>query len=160
MISACIGVIVNIYTGFGGLWGLFGGLAMLYWLHADQKKSETARRLLILNAFGFLKGTSLGPLIQMLIYVDPSIIITALLGTTVVFACFSLAALVAKRRSYLYLAGFLSSAAAVMGILGFMNIFLQTESIFLFQLYGGLMMFCGFVIFDSQLIIEVKYSIQ
>jgi len=156
VISASIGVFVNMYTGFGGLWGLFGGMAMLFWLHSDQNKSDTGRRVLILNAFGFLKGTSIGPLIQMLIYVDPSIIITALLGTTTVFICFSLAALVAKRRSYLYLGGFLSSAAALMGVMGLMNIFAQSESIFLFQLYGGLMMFCGFVIFDSQLIIEVR----
>ena len=55
------------------------------------------------------QGLSLGPLIDLVLRVDPSILVTALLATTTVFVCFAGTALFAKRRSYLYLGGVLSS---------------------------------------------------
>lgn len=48
-----------------------------------------------------------------MLHVDPSILVTALLATTTVFVCFAGTALFAKRRSFLYLGGVLSSC--VMG---------------------------------------------
>lgn len=56
------------------------------------------------------QGLSLGSLIDLVLQTDPSILVTALLATTTIFACFAGAALFAKRRSYLYLGGVLSSA--------------------------------------------------
>lgn len=56
------------------------------------------------------QGFSLGSLIELVLEVDPSTLVTALLATTTVFVCFAGAALLAKRRSYLYLGGILSSA--------------------------------------------------
>lgn len=56
------------------------------------------------------QGFSLGSLVDVILQVDPSILVTALLATTTVFVCFAGAALFAKRRSYLYLGGMLSSA--------------------------------------------------
>lgn len=41
--------------------------------------------------------------------VDASILVTALLSTTTIFLCFAGAALLSKRRSYLYLGGMLSA---------------------------------------------------
>lgn len=55
------------------------------------------------------QGLSLGSLIDLVLLVDPSILVTALLATTTVFVCFAGAALFSKRRSYLYLGGLLSS---------------------------------------------------
>lgn len=60
-----------------------------------------------------LQGFSLGSLVDLVLQVDPSILVTALLATMTVFVCFAGAALFAKRRSYLYLGGLLSS-----GLLG------------------------------------------
>jgi FtsH-binding integral membrane protein len=71
-------------------------------------------RFLTLLGFGALQGASLGPLIEHVAYLDSSLPMTAFLGTAVVFACFSIAALFAKRRSYLYLGGFLGSAVSLL----------------------------------------------
>jgi FtsH-binding integral membrane protein len=73
---------------------------------------------------GAFEGLSLGSLVRALLYLDPSIVVTALLGTAAVFAAFSAAALVARRRSMLYLGAI---AASVMGytLMGaFVTIFL------------------------------------
>ena len=56
-----------------------------------------------------VQGFSLGSLIYMVLLMDPAILVTALLATTTVFVCFAGAALLAKRRTYLYLGGVLSS---------------------------------------------------
>merc|ERR1712000_458848 len=76
------------------------------------------------------------------------------LGTVTVFACFSASAIMAKRRSYLFLGGILSSAISLMFLLSFANIFFQSSNLYALQLYGGLMVFSGYVVFDTQLILE------
>eukprot|EP00607_Mallomonas_marina_P003266 CAMPEP_0182427762 /NCGR_PEP_ID=MMETSP1167-20130531/19331_1 /TAXON_ID=2988 /ORGANISM="Mallomonas Sp, Strain CCMP3275" /LENGTH=111 /DNA_ID=CAMNT_0024610223 /DNA_START=510 /DNA_END=845 /DNA_ORIENTATION=+ len=65
-----------------------------------------------------------------------------------------MAALVAKRRSYLFLGGILSSATTLLLVLGLANMFMGSIKVYMFQLYVGLMAFSGFVIFDTQMIIE------
>ena len=86
--------------------------------------------------------------------IDPALIVTAFLGTVAVFACFAGAAVVAKRRSYLYLGGMLGSAVSLLMVLSLANLFLRSASIHLVQLYGGLLVFSGYVVFDTQMILE------
>lgn len=128
---------------------------MLLWMQFDRNKSDELRRTAMLCGFGFLKGASIGPLMSALLFIDPAIIMTAFLGTVTIFACFTLSALVAKRSSYLYLGGVLSSAMSLMFFLGLANIFFGSTHIYNLQLYGGLMVFSGFVVFDTQLVLEV-----
>ncbi len=96
----------------------------------------------------------LGPLVESVLDINPSIVLSAFLGTVVIFACFSLAAIYAERRSMLYLGGILGSALSLMTFFGLMNIFFRSTLIFNFQLYFGLLVFVGYVCFDTQLIIE------
>ena len=102
---------------------------------------------------------SLAPLLAIAHIVDTTIITTALLGTITVFICFSLSAMLAKRRSYLYLGGTLSSAISLMFVLGLVNWFMRSEFLHLLHLYAGLLVFSGFIIFDTQLIIEVRQCV-
>lgn len=51
------------------------------------------------------QGAAAAPLVQMALALHPGVLVTAFLGTAAVFACFSAAALVSRRRSYLYLTG-------------------------------------------------------
>jgi|Transcript_15554 FtsH-binding integral membrane protein len=167
----------NVYTALCGLLALaaagvaaqikyqvdimFCGLAALgvfFWLlwtpHQPHNPEQEKKRFVLLGLFGFLKGTTLGPLIQMNLKLQPELIGVAFGGTAAVFACFSIAAMCAKRRSYLYLFGFLSSAVSLMCLLSFANMFMRSSSIYLFQVYGGLVVFSLYVIYDTQLIIE------
>ena len=57
-------------------------------------------------------------------------IMQALLGTSVVFACFSLSALYAPRGHYLYLGGTLFSALSTLFWLSLLNIFFGSRLIF------------------------------
>lgn len=137
-----------------GLIGSFGAMGMLMWINYDSNKQDIKRRMGLLCVFGFLNGMSLSPLISQAIYIDPALIVTAFLGTVTVFACFTGAAVVAKRRQYLYLGGLLASALSLMCVLSIMNIFFRSVNIYFVNLYGGLLMFSGYVVFDTQVILE------
>ena len=52
-----------------------------------------------------LAGVSSGPLIALASFVDPALVFTALAGTALIFASFSLAALLADQKSFLFLGG-------------------------------------------------------
>ena len=88
----------------------------------------------MLLGFGFLTGLGMGPLLQMAIMMNPSIVPTALLVTSTVFACFSGASLMAPDGKYLYLAGLLSSGLSTLVWLGLINIFFRSQ--LLFQVVG------------------------
>ena len=57
---------------------------------------------------------SIGCLVESSLYLDPVIPLIAFVGTVVVFACFSLSALLANEDHILYISGFLSSAMSLM----------------------------------------------
>lgn len=84
----------------------------------------------------------------------PSIILTAFVGTVCIFASFSAFSMFAERRTFMYLGGFLSSALTIMMWMSIANMFFRMPLIMNIQLYFGLLVFIGFVVFDTQLIIE------
>ncbi|XP_014116122.1 PREDICTED: bax inhibitor 1 isoform X1 [Pseudopodoces humilis] len=161
MFVAAAGAYINVVTHlfqFGLLTGL-GALGLMVWLTATPHNRETEqKRLGMLVGFAFLTGINLGPLLQMCISINPSIIPTAFLGTASIFACFSLSALYARRRSYLYLGGFLLSGLTLMLLSSLINAFVRSTWLFTANLYVALMIMCGFVLFDTQLIIEKAES--
>eukprot|EP01095_Lingulamoeba_sp_RSL-Kostka_P014213 TRINITY_DN6130_c1_g3_i2.p1 TRINITY_DN6130_c1_g3~~TRINITY_DN6130_c1_g3_i2.p1 ORF type:complete len:248 (-),score=61.08 TRINITY_DN6130_c1_g3_i2:124-867(-) len=116
---------------------------------------EQTTRFLSLMFTGFCVGLSLGPLIVLALKTDPSLVIIALTSTTIVFGCFTIAALAAKRRSYLYLGGILSSVLSMLFWISIMNmLFFHNEAVVMAKTYLGLVLFCGYVVYDTQLIIE------
>ncbi|NXK69918.1 BI1 inhibitor, partial [Sylvietta virens] len=159
MFVAAAGAYVNVVTHlfqFGLLTGL-GALGLMVWLTATPHSRETEqKRLGMLVGFAFLTGSwpqNLTPF-----SLPPSIIPTAFLGTATIFACFSLSALYARRRSYLYLGGFLLSGLTLMLLSSLINAFVRSTWLFTANLYVALMIMCGFVLFDTQLIIEKAES--
>lgn len=71
-----------------------------------------------------------------------------------IFICFTLSALYAKRRSYLYLGGTLMSGLSILFLVSVLNMFFGSAMLFKAHMYTGLVIMCGFVLFDTQLIIE------
>ncbi|CAH0604731.1 unnamed protein product [Chrysodeixis includens] len=156
--SALAGVYVDMYTWFqaGILSAIAGAGLMLMLIATPDNGKNTNLRLGYLLGFGLTSGMSLGPLLEYVSFVDPSIIVTALLGTTLVFVCFSIAAMLAERGSWLFLGGTLMTLLTSMSLMTLVNIFMQSHLLYQAHLYLGLMLMCGFVLFDTQLIIEKR----
>eukprot|EP01108_Squamamoeba_japonica_P002153 TRINITY_DN200_c0_g3_i2.p1 TRINITY_DN200_c0_g3~~TRINITY_DN200_c0_g3_i2.p1 ORF type:complete len:249 (-),score=119.78 TRINITY_DN200_c0_g3_i2:60-806(-) len=153
VISAAAGAALYMSTGIGGLLGQIGMFVALFAFSAMPPVISAARFGMLL-AFGALQGMALGPLIEQVAFIDPSIVTSAFLGASLVFGSFSAAAMFAKRRSYLYLGGVLGSALSLLFWGGLINMFFRSALMFNVQLYLGLVVFSGFVLVDSQMIAE------
>jgi len=157
VLTSAIGCYVEMRTHmFAGILALLGVIGLIVWMSMISRV-QIAQRFIVLLGIAFLQGSLLGPMVERTINIDPSIVVTAFIGTTVIFACFTGMSLFAVRRSYLYLSGILSSGLSLMCMISFMNIFFRSAAAVNFQLYFGLMIFCGFIIFDTQLIIEKRF---
>lgn len=151
--AAAAGSVFHLYTNAGGLLSFLGAFAMLMWL-LNTPAHEVQKRTQILFLFAGLKGLSIGPLVEAVLEIDPRIVITALLGTAAVFACFSGAAVLAQRRQYLYLGALASSALSTLTMLAVINMFWRSDFLLNISLYGGLIMFSVYIIVDTQMIVE------
>ena len=175
VLASTAGAYVHLFTdllsGGGILCSLLAaGLAFGLFLTPDNGKNRSTRMGMLLG-FGFLTGLGLGPLLQLAIMMNPSIVPTALLVTSTVFACFTGASLMAPDGKYLYLGGMLTSGLSTLLWLGFINIFFRSQMLFQVRrdtwdlslpslpsvqahIWIGLAVFCGFIMFDTQLIIR------
>ncbi|XP_013386111.1 probable Bax inhibitor 1 [Lingula anatina] len=160
MLAAAVGGYVHVFTGLmqAGLLTLIGVIGLMIALSMTANTPENQpKRLAMLGGFAFFSGMSLGPLLDVVIEINPSIIPTAFLGTCVIFACFSLSALLAgDQRKYLYLGGMLFSGLSIMMLMSLVNLLLGIRLIFELNLYLGLIIMCGFVLYDTQLIVEKR----
>merc|ERR1711934_247292 len=152
LISA-IGCGLHVTMHIGGGWSGLVALGLLIWLQFTDEREEQKRQG-ILAGFSFFEGLSVGPLVEQSLFLDPSIVVTAFLGATAIFACFTAAALFSKKRSLLYLGGILGSALTIMLVLSFANIFIGSVTFMYAELYIGLLIFCAYVAFDTQVIVE------
>merc|ERR1711974_562663 len=102
---AALGSWIHLQTHLGGVLSTLATFGFLLWLSFDQDKSNQLKRIGIFSGFCFAKGLSIGGLVEQLLFIDPSIVFSALLGTVGIFACFSQSAMLSKRRSLLYIGG-------------------------------------------------------
>ena len=84
----------------------------------------------MLLGFAFLTGLGLGPLLDIAVALNPSIVPSALLLTAGCFACFSGAALFAPDGKYLYLGGSMLTGLSSLVVLGLLNIFFRSQLLF------------------------------
>jgi len=158
VMSASVGAYVHLFTdllqGGGIMFSLLGlGLALGLFMTPDNGKNRGMRMGMLLG-FAFLTGLGLGPLLQMAIMMNPSLVPSAMMLTSVIFAGFTGAALFAPDGKYLYLGGTLLSGLNSLLVLGLLNIFFRSQLLFQAHLYIGLLVFCGFIVFDTQVIIR------
>ncbi|CAH1248882.1 bax inhibitor 1-like [Branchiostoma lanceolatum] len=159
MLAAAAGAYIHLMTGFiqGGFLSAIASIGLLIWLGmTDNAPRNQLKRLGIMGGFAFCVGLGLGPLMDTVIQIDPSIIPTAFIATTVVFVSFTLSALWAENRYYLFLGGILMSGVQMLMFAGLFNLFFRSYFLFQAQLYVGLAIFCAFVLYDTQLIVEKR----
>ncbi|EFJ50472.1 Bax inhibitor-1, partial [Volvox carteri f. nagariensis] len=138
--------VLTYLTGFGCLMGL---------TLTSNTPSNLNKRYAMLAGFSFCQGAALGKLVDLAVLVDPSIVLTAFLGTAAVFLSFTLAALLSARRSFLFLGGWLASAVTGLFVLRLSSWLLGAGTLaFQAELYVGLLMFALYVLVDTQLIVE------
>ncbi|PKA66338.1 Bax inhibitor 1 [Apostasia shenzhenica] len=154
LVSAAAGVYLHILFNVGGtltMLGCFLGISVISMTPPYAEK----KRFGLLMGTALLQGASIGPLFEVILNLDSRIILNGLVGTSLAFACFSGAAIVAKRREFLYLGGFLSAFLSVLLWMQFAStIFGQNATMFNVELYLGLLVFLGYIVFDTQVIIE------
>jgi len=155
---AAIGAFVHLF----GIWeaGILSalgslGLVLLLSTTVDNSKNFYARLGMLLG-FGLLSGHSLGPLLDHVIAVNPQIVMTALIGTAVVFVSLSCAALLAERGQFLFLGGMLMSVLSTVTLVSLANLFIQSQAIYQAHLYIGLFVMAAFVLYDTQAIMEKR----
>jgi len=158
VLSAAAGAYVDINVArLGGLATSLLGLVLasaLYFTTDDGK--NRLQRLGLLLGFAFLSGVSMGPLLDLAVRINPAIIANALGLATVIFASFSGAALFAPDGQYLYLGGTLISGLSALFWMSLANLFFQSQMIFSLHMWLSLGLFCGFVMWDTQVIILKK----
>ncbi|KAG2424171.1 hypothetical protein HXX76_014704 [Chlamydomonas incerta] len=157
---SALGCFLDIQYHFGGwLTGLAGFGCMLGLAFTSATPQTLNKRYALLGGFAFCQGAALGPLVGLAAAVSPGIVLSAFLGTAAIFACFSLASMLSPRRSFLYLGGYLSSAIMCLAALR-LGAWLAGgrgglgSGGFNLELYGGLLVFCGYVLLDTQIIVE------
>ncbi len=161
--------------------------------HNSWMEHYFSRRNWILYLFGFINGLHLSPLISHIVAMSDDAVdvgsaafgdsssslslfvikygtpLLALLATCLIFASFSAFSLLTKRRSMLYLGGFLSSALSILVLFSMFSLLFGFGGASgaggggqwlsqMVMLYGGLMLFVGFVIFDTQIMIEKLHA--
>lgn len=87
-VAAAVGVYVHFYSQFlqANMLTTLGTFGLLYGLMSTPDNGKNQKlRLGYLLGFAFLSGLGLGPLFQTIIAINPSIIMTALIGKT--FKC-------------------------------------------------------------------------
>lgn len=156
-VSAGVGAYVHMYTEIlqAGLLSTLGALGLLFALLCTPDNGKNQKiRLGYLMGFTFLSGLGMGPLLEAVISVDPSIVVTSLLATSLIFVSFTISSLLAERGSWLYLGGPLISLLNLIVLFSFVNLFLRVAILYQIRLYMGLFIMCGFILYDTQLIVE------
>nr|KAJ0207077.1 hypothetical protein LSAT_V11C500236900 [Lactuca sativa] len=168
LMASVFGVILHMLLNIGGFLTFFATLGCLYSILTSPTHEKVDSIILtiynleflfftvaVLMVLSTLHGATIGPLIELTIDVDPGILVSAFISTAIVFACFSGTALLARRRVFLYLGGFLSSCFSILVWAGFASlIFGDSAALFIIQMYFGLLVFIGYVVVDTQEIIE------
>ncbi|OQS03537.1 Bax inhibitor 1 isoform X2 [Thraustotheca clavata] len=153
VLSAGLGASLDFMFDLAGVLTTCAMVGMIFWLSFIDTQYVT-KRLSILMGVALCSGINIGPLLEVAVDMDPSIVITAFLATTVIFLCFTASALIEKRRTYLYMISFISSATMVMSFISIIYYFSRSSALYNAHMYLGLFVFCAYVLFDTQMIIE------
>ncbi|KYQ93058.1 hypothetical protein DLAC_05669 [Tieghemostelium lacteum] len=130
---------------------LFLGIIYPAYKFHTERNMETKYKYFLLLAS--LIGMATGPLINFYYQENPAIILSAFMMTTGVFTCFSLFSLLSDKRMFIYMGGSLFSFSLFILFGSIFNIFARNEAVYNMLMAGILLMECGYLIFDTQLIV-------
>ncbi|KAJ3002303.1 UNVERIFIED_CONTAM: hypothetical protein HDU68_006336 [Siphonaria sp. JEL0065] len=138
-------------TALGGMAVTIG--CMIGTLNTDP--SNLTQKHILFAAFAVAKGAMLSPLF----FLNPTIIARAGLYTAAIVGSLSYVAATSKSDRFLYLGGPLFGGLCIVALSSLSTLFLPVTSVALpllhsLSLYGGLAVFGGFVLYDTQKVIQ------
>jgi FtsH-binding integral membrane protein len=151
--TSILGVLICLVYPVTFLAGFLKIGAIIWFMMSPHEK-----RLLPGLTISFFSGMFIGPLIAAVLSIDASLVITAFMTTVAIFASFTLASFIAKRGTYIFLGGYLLSGLNVLIVTSIISLLTGWEFLMNFQLFFGLFIFCTYIIFDTQVMIEHAYS--
>lgn len=159
--AAASGAVLSARTGFffGGWLPMLASMAALFVFIATPTggvggAAAETRRTAALAVFSAANGAAAGPLLAYVTAVQPALPAVAAGAAAVMFGCLSGAAVLARRRSYLFLGGGLSAALSALLVVSLASSLMRSSAGLGVELWGGLLIFCGYVLYDTQRIIE------
>ena len=147
---AYIGMAMNLGHG-AALIADIAAIAMLWFVL--PRTANSAAGIPVIFAITGLFGLGLGPVLNHYLAVNPSIIMTALGGTGVIFLGLSAYAL-ATKKDFSFMGGFLMVGMFVVLLAALANIFLQMPVLFLVVNAVVIMIMSGFILFETSSIIH------
>lgn len=128
------------------------GLGMIFFLRTAARSSWA---LIFVFAFTGIEGLSLGPLINHYLRMTngASIVMQALGGTGAIFLTLSAYALTSK-KDFSFLGGFLFTGLIVLIVASIAGMFFHVPAMQLAIAAAGVMIFSGFILFDTSRIIN------
>ncbi|CAI7776350.1 unnamed protein product [Closterium sp. NIES-54] len=128
LVVASLGAYAHVLWGLGGALSSIASIAGVLWLNATPAVPANEVRLLSASSSPRLPVSSFASILPAKLCTSSqrfvaSVGVLAFVATAAIFLCFSGAALLAKRREYLYLGGFLASAVSTMLALRLASIF-------------------------------------
>lgn len=149
-LMAAISVVSQVSYGIG-LIATIAGIVMLWFVLPRTANSATG--IPVIFAITGLLGFGLGPIIGHYLAADPTIVMTALGGTAVIFLGLSAYALT-TRKDFSFLAGFLFVGFFVVLAAALANIFLEIPALFLAVNAAIVLIMSGFILFQTSSIIH------
>ena len=130
-------------------------IGLLIAMHQKKGNQDHGTKFVCFLAITAIDGALLKPLMNVAASIDPAIIVNALVYTGIIFGSFTLTSLMTKRRSMLFLGGFLSSLLLGLSF-GMLISFFTGISMMSYLAYNvlTLVIFSLYVIYDTQLIVE------
>ncbi|MGD8783673.1 MAG: Bax inhibitor-1/YccA family protein [Thioalkalispiraceae bacterium] len=149
-IMAYVGVVTQVSFG-GALIADIVAIALLWFVLPRTANSGTG--IAVVFAFTGLLGFGLGPILSYYLAVNPSIVMTAMGGTGVIFLGLSGYALT-TRKDFSFMGAFLMVGFLVILGAALLNIFLEMPALFLAVNAGVVLIMSGFILYQTSSIIH------
>lgn len=134
-----------------GLVATIAGIVMLWFVL--PKTANSASGIPVIFAITGLLGFGIGPMVAYYLAVNPSIVMTALGGTGVIFLGLSGYALT-TRKDFSFMGGFLMVGMLVIIGASLLNIFMGIPALSLTVSAGVIMIMSGFILYETSSIIH------
>lgn len=149
-IMAYVGVVTQVSYG-GALIADIVAIALLWFVL--PRTANSGAGIAVVFAFTGLLGFGLGPILSHYLAINPSIVMTAMGGTGVIFLGLSGYALT-TRKDFSFMGAFLMVGFLVVLGAALLNIFLEMPALFLAVNAGVVLIMSGFILYQTSAIIH------